>query len=114
VGFAAAAGLATVAAYNRAAEAGGPPPGPRRVRDLRSYSSPPFYAVEGQAGVTATHGGLRVDTAARVLNANGEPIPGLLAAGADAGNAYGEGYAGGLAFAATFGLLAAEHVIRGR
>jgi len=112
-GFA-AAGRATVEAYNRAAGAGGRPPGPARVRDLRSYSSPPFYAVEGQAGVTATHGGLRVDTRARVLNARDEPVPGLLAAGADAGNAYGEGYAGGLAFAATFGLLAAEHAIGNR
>jgi hypothetical protein len=113
-GFTAAEGLATVEAYNRAANAGEPPPGPPRLRDLRSYSSPPFYAVEGQSGVTATHGGLRVDTQARVLNAKDEPIPGLLAAGADAGNAYGEGYAGGLALAATFGLLAAEHVIGGR
>jgi hypothetical protein len=110
-GFAAAEGLAAVAAYNRAAETGGQPPGPPRLRDLRSYSTPPFYAVEGQTGITATHGGLRVDPQAQVLTAKGEPVPGLLAAGADAGNAYGEGYAGGLAFAATFGLLAAEHVL---
>ena len=109
-GFDAGAGLKTVLAYNAAVSAGAAPFGPPRVRDFRSYATPPFYAIEGQTGVTATHGGLRVDPQARVLNAFGEPVPGLLAAGADAGNAYGEGYAGGLAFAATFGLLAARHV----
>ncbi len=54
---------------------------------------------------------LRVDDQARVLNAAGKPVPGLLAAGADAGNIYGEGYAGGLAAGATFALLAARQVI---
>lgn len=112
-GFAAATGLETVSAYNRAAGSGIQPPGPPRLRDLRPYTTPPFYAVEGQPGVTATHGGLRTDGQARVLDAGNAPIPGLLAAGADAGNAYGEGYAGGLAMAATFALLAAEQVIAG-
>ena len=56
-------------------------------------------------------GVLRVDAEARVLDAFGRPVQGLLAAGADAGNAYGGGYAGGLAFAAVFGLKAARHVI---
>ena len=74
----------------------------------------PFYAVEGQTGVTASHGGLRVDAQARVLNAASEPVPGLLGAGADAGNVFGEGYAGGLAFAATFALLAARQVTGGQ
>jgi predicted oxidoreductase len=44
--------------------------------------------------VTATHGGLRINTQGRVLNALGAPVPGLLAAGVDAGNVFGEGYAG--------------------
>ena len=113
-GFDRDAGLATVSAYNDAVGTGAPPPGPPRLRGLRSYTTPPFYAVEGQTGVTATHGGLRVDPQARVLNAASEPIPGLLAAGADAGNVFGEGYAGGLAFAATFALLAARQVTGGQ
>lgn len=111
-GFAPERGLATVLAYNKAV-AGDSRPHPSRTRDLRAYGTPPFYAVEGQTGLTATHGGLRIDALARVLNAQGEPVPGLLSAGADAGNAYGEGYAGGLAFAATFALLAAQQVIGG-
>jgi hypothetical protein len=109
-GFDAETAIETVADYNRQAMATEPPT-PPRIRSLQPYLEPPFYAIEGQAGVTATHGGLRVDTVARVLNAFGEPIPGLLAAGADAGNVHGEGYAGGLCFAATFALLAARHVI---
>jgi succinate dehydrogenase/fumarate reductase flavoprotein subunit len=109
-GFAGDEGLKTVLSYNAAAEAQSAAPGPPRVRELRSYATPPFYAVEGQTGVTATHGGLKVDDRARVLNGRDEPVPGLLAAGADAGNVYGEGYAGGLAFAATFALLAARNV----
>lgn len=110
-GYDASAATATVADYNRRAQAGIGPLDPPRIRDLRPYLQPPFYAIEGQSGVTATHGGLRVDAEARVLNAFGAPVPGLLAAGADAGNVHGEGYAGGLCFAATFALLAARHII---
>jgi succinate dehydrogenase/fumarate reductase flavoprotein subunit len=109
-GFAREPGLETILAYNATA-ANQRQPQPGRVRELRAYDTAPFYAIEGQAGVTATHGGLRVDDQARVLNAAGKPVPGLLAAGADAGNIYGEGYAGGLAAGATFALLAARQVI---
>lgn len=55
---------------------------------------------------TATHGGLRIDGDAQVLDERGHPVPGLLAAGADAGGVYATGYAGGLAMAAAFGLRA--------
>jgi len=59
-----------------------------------------------EPAITFTHGGLRVDDHARVLNRHGRPIPGLLAAGADAGNIFNCGYAGGLALALTFALRA--------
>jgi succinate dehydrogenase/fumarate reductase flavoprotein subunit len=111
-GFAREAGLETIHAYNAAAPRSVTTE-PGRVRDLRAYLTAPFYAIEGQTGVTATHGGLRIDATARVLNARSEPVPGLLAAGADAGNIYGEGYAGGLAAGAAFALLAARHVLGG-
>ncbi len=110
-GFDATTAMRTVAQYNAAASNDGRNLTPPRRRDLKTYDTPPFYAVEVQSGVTATHGGLCVDNKARVLDASGRPIPGLLAAGADAGNIYGEGYAGGLNFAATFGLLAADQVL---
>ncbi len=110
-GFARDPARATIADYNGIAQTDIGALDPPRRRDLHAYLEPPFYAIEGQPGVTATHGGLRIDATARVLDADDRPVPGLLAAGADAGNIFGEGYAGGLAFAATFGLLAAEHVI---
>jgi succinate dehydrogenase/fumarate reductase flavoprotein subunit len=88
-----------VAAYN--AEAGG-----RREPLVES----PFYAIEVKPAITFTHGGLRIDTSARVLDSDGRPIPGLLAAGADAGGIFDGGYGGGLAAAGVFGLHAADTV----
>ena len=69
---------------------------------------PPFYAQEVQVGITMTHVGLRVDTAARVLDARGRPVPGLYAAGVDIGGIYNGGYAGGLLPACIFGITAAR------
>jgi succinate dehydrogenase/fumarate reductase flavoprotein subunit len=68
------------------------------------------YAVHVVAGITHTIGGLRIDRSARVLDEEGEPLPGLLAAGADAGGLAGGGYASGLAGALVFGRIAAETI----
>ena len=65
-------------------------------------------AVRVVAGVTHTIGGLRVDSRARVLDEQGEPIDGLHAAGADAGGIFTGGYGSGLAAALVLGLAAAE------
>ena len=64
--------------------------------------------IEVIPAITNTWGGLRIDPAARVLDAGGAPIPGLLAAGADAGGLYQRAYGGGLAAGLTFGLRAAR------
>jgi FAD binding domain/NAD(P)-binding Rossmann-like domain len=69
-------------------------------------------AVRVSAAVTHTIGGLRVDTRARVLDGTGEPIPGLHAAGADAGGIFTGGYGSGLAAALVLGLAAAEDLAR--
>jgi len=63
--------------------------------------------------ITHTHGGIRVDAAARVLKPDNAPIPGLFAAGADIDGVYGVGYAGGLAMALAFGLEAAKTLALG-
>ncbi|CAN5250316.1 hypothetical protein BH09ACT10_BH09ACT10_30880 [soil metagenome] len=68
----------------------------------------PFYALEVRPGITFTEGGLRIDRRSRVLDANGHPVPRLLAAGADTGGTFAGGYGGGLALAGVFGLVAAE------
>jgi fumarate reductase flavoprotein subunit len=66
------------------------------------------YAVHVVAGITHTIGGVRIDEHARVLSADGTPIEGLYAAGADAGGISAGGYASGLASALVFGRIAAE------
>ena len=71
-------------------------------------AEPPFVAVRVYAAVTHTIGGLRVDERARVLDEEGRPVAGLLAAGADAGGIFTGGYGSGLAAALVFGRIAAE------
>ena len=66
--------------------------------------------VKVVAAVTHTLGGLRVDEQARVLDAEGDPIDGLYAAGVDAGGIATGGYASGLATALVLGLAAAESI----
>jgi succinate dehydrogenase/fumarate reductase flavoprotein subunit len=73
----------------------------------RSLGDGPFHVMEVRPGITFTQGGVRIDADARVLDTRGEPVPGLFAAGADAGGIFNGGYAGGLAMSAVTGLRAA-------
>ncbi|HEY8198984.1 MAG TPA: FAD-binding protein, partial [Candidatus Limnocylindrales bacterium] len=57
---------------------------------------PPFRALAVRPGITFTLGGIDVDPELHVLDHDGQPIPGLFAAGADAGGTYDAGYMGGL------------------
>ncbi|AOE85070.1 FAD-dependent oxidoreductase [Pseudomonas sp. TCU-HL1] len=72
----------------------------------------PFYAVKVQPGCFGTFAGLRTDGQARVLDANGQPIPGLYAAGTDMASVLGGHYPSGginLGPAMTFGYIAGRH-----
>lgn len=76
---------------------------------LAPLVSPPFYAVKLHAGDIATFVGLRTDAMARVLGADGAPLPGLYAAGNDAASLFGGDYpAAGITIGAamTFGYVA--------
>jgi hypothetical protein len=73
---------------------------------------PPFYAVLGQAGITATHGGIRVNTLGQVLHRSGKPIPGLFAAGVDIGNFNNCAYLGNLNLGAAYGYVSGENAAR--
>ncbi len=71
----------------------------------------PFYAVKVVMGDLGTFAGIRTDADARVLDAGGQPVPGLFAAGNDNASVMGGGYPGGgitLGPAMTFGFIAAE------
>jgi succinate dehydrogenase/fumarate reductase flavoprotein subunit len=72
-----------------------------------------LYAIETWPGVAGTTGGPRHDERARVLGADGEPIPGLYSAGA-VGMTWGFliDHGGGLTDALVFGRLAGEDAAR--
>src|SRR5262249_48730939 len=79
--------------------------------NLAPLARPPFYAARIVPGDLGTKGGLRTDARARVLRADGSPIPGLYAAGNASASVMGHSYAGAGATigpAMTFGYLAAR------
>jgi fumarate reductase flavoprotein subunit len=79
----------------------------------RPITAPPFHAARVVPGITFTMGGPRINGYAEILDVDGNPLPGLYAAGSTSGGVHGGprgGYIGGLAAAATFGLVAAESV----
>jgi succinate dehydrogenase/fumarate reductase flavoprotein subunit len=84
---------------------------PPRAVDAAPLLDPPYYVTELVPAITFSFGGLLIDTEARVLDELGQPIPGLLAAGADSGGVWFRAYAGGIATALVFGLQAAETVL---
>ncbi len=79
---------------------------PPRLRAHQPLRAAPFYALECVAGITYTMGGLGIDTRCRVEDRGGDPIPGLYAAGADAGGVFHDVYGGGLAWAGVSGRTA--------
>jgi succinate dehydrogenase/fumarate reductase flavoprotein subunit len=92
--------------YNRVqgdAAAAGPNPA------LGPLATGPFYAVRIVAGSLGTFAGLRTDAAARVLDKEGTPVPGLFAVGNDMSSVMGGNYPSGgitLGPAMTFGYIA--------
>jgi len=69
---------------------------------------PPFEAYAVTCGITFTFGGLRIDTAARVINVAGKPIKGLFCCGEMAAGIFYFNYPGGsgLTAGSVFGQLA--------
>jgi tricarballylate dehydrogenase len=86
---------------------------PEKSNWSRPINRPPFLAFPIICGNCFTFGGLRVDTSARVINADGETIPGLYAAGETIGLYYGA-YAGATSVlrGAVFGRIAGGHAAR--
>jgi 3-oxosteroid 1-dehydrogenase len=82
---------------------------------LAPLEAPPFYAIQVFSGALGTKGGPKTDTDARVLDLDGEVIPGLYAAGnamaSPMGGTYG-GAGGTLGPALLFGYLAGRDIGR--
>ncbi len=81
--------------------------------NLGPLDTPPFYAVPINCGDLGTKGGLKCDARARVLDAAGNPIPGLYAAGNNSATPFGDVYPGAGATigpAMTFAYVAANDI----
>ena len=76
-------------------------------------SQAPYYAIKIAPGIHHTMGGVKIDTQARVINTQGDPIPGLFAAGEVTGGVHGGNRIGGNAVAdiVVFGKVAAQSAI---
>lgn len=80
---------------------------------LGPINKAPYYAVPINLGDLGTKGGLKANAHAQVVDAENKPIPGLYAAGNNAGSPFGNLYpgAGGtIGPAATFGYVAANDI----
>jgi succinate dehydrogenase/fumarate reductase flavoprotein subunit len=79
---------------------------PARTECAWPLERPPFRAVRCVPAITATSGGIAVDDHLRVLDAARLPLPGLFAAGVDAGGVFGRTYGGFLGWSLVSGRKA--------
>lgn len=90
----------TLALYNRHAEHGADPVFHKQPRYVTPLGKAPFGAfdctVESSLYAAFTLGGLRTDVDGRVLDSEGDPIPGLFAAGRASSGVSVGGYSSGL------------------
>ena len=79
-----------------------------------TIDEPPFEAYAVTCGITFTFGGLRINTESQVISTDGEPIPGLYAAGELVGGIFYFNYPGGsgLTNGAVFGRIAGASAAR--
>ena len=79
-----------------------------------TIDTPPFEAYAVTCGITFSFGGLRINTDAQVISTDGEPIPGLYAAGELVGGIFYFNYPGGsgLTNGAVFGKIAGSSAAR--
>ncbi len=102
----------TVNKYNSYVEAGYDPEFHKDTFSLK-VEKPPFYATPRKPAVHHTMGGLKIDTAARVLDEKDQPIKNLYAAGEVAGGIHAGNRLGGNALTDifTFGRIAGKTAV---
>lgn len=73
-----------------------------------AIDTPPFEAYAVTCGITFSFGGLRINTSAQVMSTDGDPMPGLYAAGELVGGIFWFNYPGGsgLTNGSVFGKIA--------
>jgi tricarballylate dehydrogenase len=79
-----------------------------------TLDTPPFEAYAVTCGITFTFGGLRINTDAQVISTDGEPVPGLYAAGELVGGIFYFNYPGGtgLTNGSVFGRIAGANAAK--
>ncbi len=105
----------TVGDYNSYQKSGKDIDFGRKASEMpRSLSKAPYYAVEVEPAVHHTMGGVKIDSSARVINKNGDAVPGLFAAGEVAGGVHGANRLGGNAVAdiVIFGRIAGKSAVK--
>jgi len=77
--------------------------------------SPPYTVYPVACGITFTYGGIQIDTQARVIDTEDNPIPGLYATGEITGNFFYHNYPGGagLMRGAVFGRIGGANAATG-
>lgn len=103
----------TIAKYNEYAVNGKDEDFNRRG-EIIGLTEAPYYIQKVVPSVHHTMGGLKIDTEARVIDNNNNPIPGLFAAGEVTGGIHGANRLGGNAITdiVVFGRIAAESVLK--
>lgn len=102
----------TINKYNSYVDQGEDPEFGKDVFDLKVVKAP-FYATPRKPAVHHTMGGLKIDTQTHVLDARGQIIPGLYAAGEVAGGIHAGNRLGGnsLTDIFTFGRIAGKTIV---
>mgnify|MGYP001069950281 CR=1 FL=1 len=103
----------TIGRYNEYAEKGKDEEFNRRG-DIIGLTKAPYYIQKVTPAIHHTMGGLKIDTEARVIDTNGNPIPGLYAAGEVTGGIHGANRLGGNAITdiVVFGRVAAQSIMK--
>ncbi|MDY3980610.1 flavocytochrome c [Paraeggerthella sp. LCP19S3_G8] len=109
-GIDAAALAKTIEQWNSYVNAGSDPDFAYRGT-MHKIDTPPYYIMAYKPAVHYTMGGLHINANAEVLDANGNPIPGLFAAGEVAGHKMGANRLGSTSMADiyTFGRVAGNN-----
>lgn len=107
----------TINEYNAACDQGYDPIFTKDRKYLIALRTPPYYAIRGNAQISDTMGGVKINERAEVLDMQDNPIPGLYAAGVVAGCYESENYCYALSghnvgFALNSGRIAAENALR--
>jgi fumarate reductase flavoprotein subunit len=107
----------TIAEYNSFCAKGHDDVYAKNYASLKPLTTPPYYALKCNIGLTATHGGIKINERAEALDKNDDPIPGLYAAGNETGATDGDSYNMWLSghafgFAVNTGRIAGEEVAR--